>query len=118
MKARFLSFTDLIPAGGGRLLLGRAKQLRCEVEQARIRIEILGGGTQPHREETALLGEDVGCEPTCRLDVRSPVGDPALTREELHHIAYLLRREAGLIHIAQPPGEAFCVQALNAEGGK
>jgi len=108
-SARHFVLTALAPAPGGRLFVGRAKQLRCEVEQARICVEVLGGVAEPLREETAFLGDLEACEPACRFDLRLGVNEPSLSREELHSIAYFLRREAGLVHIAKPAGERLTV---------
>lgn len=99
--------TALKPAAGGRFTVGRAQELGCQVEQAWIRVEILGRRAQPLREYAALLTEAEDCEPPCRFDVRLPAHEPALPRQYLHYLAYFFRREAGLVHIAKPAGQAI-----------
>lgn len=97
-----LRLVPLLPAPEGRFFVGRPKEFSCQVEQARIRVEVLGGGAEPTREYTALLGELEACAPPCRFEVHLPVAHPALPAEQLHQIAYFFRREAGLLHLREP----------------
>jgi hypothetical protein len=109
MTTKEFSLIPLLPAPDGRVTIGRPKDLRCKVEQAWIRAEVLGGGAQPMREVSALVGEDYGCVPPCRVDLRIQVDQPTPSPKEFHYLAYLLRREAGLVHIAEPAGKSFSV---------
>ena len=109
MTTKEFRLVTLLPAPGGRFTIGRPKDLRCEIEQAWIRAEVLGCGAQPMREVSALVGEDYACVPPCRVDLRIQVDQPTPSPKEFHYLAYFFRREAGLVHIAEPAGESLSV---------